>query len=403
MNFSKEDTFTQYKENTDFWVVSEPSPSDIRLNMNVRSCSNGGKLPSAKFFQNHDIFHFAFEKGWMHYIYKVRTGDNLEIFSSYTYHGESIIELCTRFFGNLENDLININKDHKGLPAGEYIELPMLQLGVRKRNQPKRVFPILFKILDKGSFYLVEECDPEIVVDYIRYVITASLVSGDSADIFLESLEKKYIDKQYWMNRKFFYSTDFKEIVRDFVKNPDRELPIQLIELNTFLLQNDTNLERTIQYCKKCLNIFYKVFLNPEFDRIFQTDTSYLFPLYSHDNQLTFMGHLFFINRSANFSYENTFKGLTIKDGIESSLKHNLETLLNRLIILEEDIFRLERLRNKILHKNTKASQKTLHNINNKLSLLHKQIQDIPNGSKELISKNTERYFGFCCLNSDFN
>ncbi|MBH8576844.1 hypothetical protein I8752_28420 [Nostocaceae cyanobacterium CENA369] len=405
MTCTKEDTFTKYKEYSDFLVVSEPSPSDLKVNKNVRSNCNGRQFPNAKFFPNHDIFHFIFEKGWIHDTYKGRNGKILENFSSYAYHGESIIELCTRFFGNLKNELIYVHREQEGLPKGEYLELPILQLGVRKKNQPKRVFPILFEVLEEGNFYLTNEFNSETVFDYMGYVIIASLVSGNGAELFLEYLEEKYNNKQNWMNRKFFYSADFKNIVKDFILNPERELPIHLNELNAFLVQDDTSLYKTIQYCEKCLKVFYQVFLNPKFDRIYKTDTSYLFPVHSSKDRMTFMGYLFFINRSANLVYENNFKSLTIKHGIKPKSRRYLQNLLCRLKLLEEEIYCLEMLRDKIKFGNINISQKVLYNVENKLIILHKHIKNIPDSSKILISENTEKYFGFCCINprvSDF-
>jgi hypothetical protein len=291
-----------YTNNSDFLVISDSDLLNSSQNFFIHVSSNGQSFPDTKFLIDHDIFHFAFERGWMHHVYKKRVGESLENFSSYSYHGESIIELFSRFFGNLTENILYIENDK--LPKGYYLCLPKEQFGV-KDKQPGRIFPISFKVQEDGKFELEDGLCSDVVLGYIRYVIIGSLVTGKVADIFLNHLKINYDSANLWLNRSFFYSNEFKEMVLNYLKNPTQTLPIQLYELNNFLeVDHQTSLSKVVDYCHFSLKLFYTVFINPNFDRIYQNNNSYLFPLYCQDGQLTFMSYLFFLNRSANLVYK---------------------------------------------------------------------------------------------------
>lgn len=294
-------------QDSDFFVLSEKNLNQFEEKiLQFKSNDYYFSFPDKKFITNHDIFHFAFERGLIHEVYELKTQQKLNKTSSYTFHGEGFIELCSRFFGNLDQDLFTISDDNSFFPRGDYLRLPKHQHGVRK-EQPHRIFPVLLELNAKNLLIYNQNKSHNVVLNYIRYVIIGSLVTGSIVDKFIEELSSSCRSTLEWTTRKYFYSQEFKEIVEKFIVN--RETHPLLEDLNIFLKTHyDTSLEKTIEYCQLWLCVFYDVFLNLKIDKLYQTEDCYLFPTCDSTGSVTLLTQLFLLNRTANLVYKNPFK-----------------------------------------------------------------------------------------------
>jgi hypothetical protein len=423
MTIAAEITFSNYQENANFFVIAQPSATDIMTDSDFISWVNGVAFPDAKFLQDHDIFHFAFEQGWFHEIYQARAGRPLEKFSSYAFHGEAIIELCSRFFGNLSPAPVHVASGSEDILPGEYLALPKHQPGMRV-NRPERIFPILFSQLASGRFDVDFGRDPEAWLELRRMTLIAALVTGRLVDEFLQDLSNQNDYQAAWVNSDFFQSLEFQSQVDAFVSAPQAELPMVLAELNRFLQERyDTDLYKTLDYYELSLEIFYTVFLNPACDLIFQTAEAYLFPTQDAWGKPTLMADLFFLNRSANSVYRTKFGGLRVKDGVDAKTQQTVQKLCHALTLLEGELTHQKVLqftspavtRPAVIKSpgtgNTSAEppppanataaterHATERHSAERLQFLNTYISRISPSTKALIANHMERCFGFCCL-----
>ncbi len=394
-----ETTFSRYQDGADFFVLSAPSSQDILTDAKFISWVNGIEFPDAKFIVNHDIFHFAFEQGWLHERYQALTGQSLERFSSYAFHGEAIIELSSRFFGNLQPLPLIVGPEHPDIPAGEYLALPKAQPGLRL-NKPELIFPVFFTPLNAGQFTVDFDEQSAGFLELKRMTIIASLVTGQLVDDFIAYLQTTGHDQPEWSDYHFFHGADFQAMVDAFVRDSAQELPVLLRELDGFLQANyGTSLSKSLTYYDLCLQIFYTAFLHPASDRIFQSEDSYLFPTQDTRGKPTLMADLFFLNRSANAVYWTKFGSLSVKAGVDAKTKQTIEKICRALTLVEGDLSTQRVLKFKV-NSGAMAADETVTDPAARLDFLHNYLKNIPESTKALIANHTERFFGFCCLDS---
>lgn len=301
--------FDKYKEGSDFFLVSEPSSKGANKIGNSLAVINSTEIEGNQFklVRYHDIFHHFVESGYFYEEYNRITGSELKKENSYSYHGEALIELFNRFFGNLDQD--TIIRDGK-----RYIKLPFNQPGV-KAKQPDRIFPINLSYFNIP----IDNNYEKQVIAYKTYVIIASLVSGSIFKYYLNSIENTDLDSKY-KEKSYYFSQEFKDLVQKFVTTHESCTILDLLDLE-LKLNWDSSLEITINYCDNVLHYIYEVLFHEvktEYD-----DKGIYFELHSSE-KMSFFDQLYFTNKSINLVYMSGVEAFEIKEPIDRKLKNTI-------------------------------------------------------------------------------
>lgn len=242
------------------------------------------ELLNKKFLKNHDIFHLIAESEWFQGRYGYLLKELNKPYNSFSFVGEGLIELFSRFFGNCSQEII-IQKD------AQYISLPVNQKGV-KETQPYRVFP-LKKRLGVEGYSLVQY--QEQVRSCIRYTMVGSLVSGDIVDKYLELYSTTIPEKK--RGRDYYRSKEFVYELQDYLLGKSRfSKETQL--LNLFLKENyNCQLEDCIEAISKYLNFFYTYILEFPNSEIKIEKDRILFPVNIGIDR-TVLGEIYYVQKS---------------------------------------------------------------------------------------------------------
>lgn len=240
----------------------------------------GSELLGGDFLENHDIFHGLCEAPWFKEKYKDLLTTSGREFQSFSFHGEGLIELFSRFFGNCNLELITYGEQ-------KYIQMPLIQKGV-KENQPYRIFPLHKSI--GYSDYSLEEYTTS-VFSCIRYTIIGSLVSGDIVDKFILEYNSKLPTNR--QNRDYYRFKEFVYEIHNYLLGKSK-LTAQTQLLNNYLQDNyNSSFETTIEAVKQYINFFYKQVIEIDTQKPIVSKQNVNFPIFKGD-QITLLGQAYY-------------------------------------------------------------------------------------------------------------
>jgi hypothetical protein len=294
-------------KNADYYFKSQLKISNLDILRKTEQFSLGKKIDSDRFIPEHDIYHFLVDAGLLHLLYRQRTNQDFrpEVVSN-SFHGEALIELLGRFFGNFEPQLRTIEINNH---IEKCLVLPEKQIGLRPGKGREGRFFLFDNVtclnLDTQEKQLCSSINFEAELNkFIEFIILASLLNGEIADKYISHLQERGII--YSKGVKHFVQIEFRQQIRELLQS--NQISEELADLDTFLYQMyQTSLDMTIKYCKQVVNFVQECFLNPKFDTIYQQGNDLLIP-FEGDSGNKLLALFFYINKSANLIHDNDFK-----------------------------------------------------------------------------------------------
>jgi hypothetical protein len=281
-------------ENSSFFLaISEIKSLQEKL-QTKKLIINGANIEHPNFLIDHDIFHHFVDSMLFHEEHKKQTGFKLEKEVSTSFHGEALIEIFSRFFGNLETET---HKEYGlgGVIIGEYVKMKKVQTGA-KPNQPFRVFPIRVSCTHRatGKFSTYEFEYQKAIEATKRYTIIGSLVSGEILTMFLQFYQK-LLGNSKFASSQYYTSIEFKLVVQSYITNPNKnKMPILQL-LDTFLISTyDSSLEKVLGCVDSYVEAFYRVFLNNPYDCVDFGDEYLYFSIRKSQYEYNLLGHILY-------------------------------------------------------------------------------------------------------------
>lgn len=359
----------QFAENASILLVTKALSKEGKQKSEVENLIvNGELVEDSSFLVDHDIFHWFVDSNLFHDEYKSKTGFELEKESSTSFHGEGLIEIFSRFFGNLEPQTYK-KYDENGIIIGEYVKMPKFQIGA-KPNQPFRTFPLKVNCINISTkiTYLFEDEYEKSLDATKRYTIIGSLVSGEILSKFI-AYNKDTFSNLTYASPEYYLNLDFKVQVQKYITNPRENMTDILSLLDNFLrLQYSTSLDLTLQTVDKYIMAFYEVFLSNAQECIDEGEDHLLFSILDGNGNLNLLGEIFYINQSLKASQSNEIK--------------NNEEIQN----VRKKIMALKKYYSKMIISNKVST----NNLKIKISELEQQLNTL--------MSDQYNYFGFCRL-----
>jgi hypothetical protein len=361
-------SINNFAENASLLLVTKAISKDTKQKTKVETLViNGEQIDDVNFLPDHDVFHWVIDSNLFHNEYKSITGIELEREISTSFHGEGLIEIFSRFFGNLEPETYK-KYDENRILIGEYVKMPKIQIGA-KPNQPFRTFPLKVNctnVLTKTTS--IFDHDYEKSVDATkRYTIIGSLVSGEILSKFIEPNQRIFSNPAYQLP-EYYLSLDFKTQIQEYITNPPKNVPDILSSLDSFLRLNyDSSLGLTLQTVDKYILAFYEVFLSHVEDIIDEGEDYLLFSVLDGNGNLNLLGEIFCINRNLKLSQSNEINTKEIQN-------------------IRRKIIALKKYHSKMIISNNVSA----NNLKIKISELEQQLHSLLN--------DQYNFFGFCRL-----
>lgn len=361
-------SINNFAENASLLLVTKSISKDTKQKTKVETLViNGKQIDDSNFLPDHDVFHWVVDSKLFHDEYKCKTGVELEREISTSFHGEGLIEIFSRFFGNLESQTYK-KYDENGIIMGEYVKMPKIQIGA-KPNQPFRTFPLKVNCTsDLTKTISVFEDEYEKSLDATkRYTIVGSLVSGEILSKFIEFNQKNFWNPNHLIP-EYYLSLDFKTQIQEYIINPAKNMTDILSLLDSFLRLNyNSSLDLTLQTVDKYILAFYEVFLSRVEDIIDEGEDYLLFSVLDGNGNLNLLGEIFCINRNLKLSQSNEISIREIQD-------------------IRKKIITLKKYHSKMIISKNASANKLKIKINELEQQLHALLGDQYN------------YFGFCRL-----
>jgi hypothetical protein len=364
----------KFFDNASFAVLKKESLNGKKIT--EKMISNGIELENPNYLTDHDIFHWVVDSGLFHAEYSTKTDKILEKEISTSFHGEGLIEIFSRFFGNIEAETFKKYDENNHL-IGEYIKMPKIQKGV-KVDQPYRTFPL--KINNSGNKGKMEEYQKSLDSTK-RYTIIGSLISGEILSKFLDFNSGLFVASRF-AEQSYYLSMDFKMQVFNYIANPYTNKTNILILLDEFLhCHYNSSLNLAIETVDKYITAFYEVFLPKE--SCIEIDDFILFSILDDFGNTNLLGEIFYINRSLNIVHNDK-----PPQEYEQNESIELQNIKSKIRVLES--YKSKSLQS----KNFEIAKKLDLKIFDFRLLLQNEINNLKN--KKILDQYT--YFGFCRL-----